>query len=487
MSGAAEILGLSPIGVIALHEAGFLVVAEGIEASETTFLLTDVKALSARLTGVASEESIEATFREEMDFFDELEMEASAPVDLTVLVALLNEQSGDMAARAYISLCRVYEPASSWTIEQRARFIDQTSARFEAIFAMVMAGDDIDLAGELSDVGAVAAASGSSLPELLATLRISRDLIVDSAVELLEMSPQQWAEAFPALVARILPTIDRLTDAISRGYWAALMSSDRGALTVLRHESAVAGDGLYVVDLDGNIRSANPALAVQVGWPLASLTATSLSEVFVPAESSSVVERLMADANPQLVTLRATRPDGVLKRFVIGTSVRRDSKGEAVAFHGLVRDVSWVDYEGVWSADDLALLSRPSVPLQFDLVDVVRECCPSLEADQIAKLPQRILAVGDRFLACRLVSGVAQILISQSLRVDSLEVENDEWWVGLRWVIDGGLLMQDDVVASLVAMAQAHGGNLKYDQTLTPGGTQSSSLLLTLPTPALVR
>ncbi|MBI3257584.1 MAG: PAS domain-containing protein [Actinobacteria bacterium] len=486
VAGAAELLRLSEAGVMALHEAGYLERAEGVEGHAPTFLLHDVKALSARLTGKV-EDDVPNQDLSELELFDELEMEASAPADLTFLVSLLHEQAGEMAAKAYTSLCRVYEPAKAWTMEQRARFIDQTRSRFEAIFAMVIAGDDIDLAGELGEVGAMAARSGSSLPELLATLRISRDLVVEAAIELLEMSHQQWSEAFLALVARILPTIDGLTDAISRGYWTALMAGDRDALASLRHEAAFAADAAYVLDLDGQIRGANPALAVLVGWPLATLSGASLADVFVPVEAATAIERLMTDASAQLVTLQVTRPDGVVRRLAIGTSVRRDGHEEAVAFHGVVRDVSWLDDRDILSPEDVVLLATPSVPLRFDLAEVVRGALGAGVGELVALLPAHVMAIGDPEVARRVVGGLVAVLEDRALRIVSVEAENDEWWVSIRFLVDGVTRAVETALHTATLLAQAQGGNLRYEDPRSSVPAGQACLLVTLPSPSLIR
>ncbi len=443
-----------------------------------------MKALSARLTGVLQEETSDL---DDVEPFDPLEMEASAPVDLTVLVSLLHEQSGEMAAKVYVELCRVYEPAKGWTMEQRARFIDQTRSRFEAIFAMVIAGDDIDLAGELGEVGAMAARSSSSLPELLATLRISRDLVVEAAVEFPAMSHQQWGDASMELVSRILPTIDGLTDAISRGYWTAMMAGDREAVASLRHDSLHAGDAAYVLDLDGQIRGANPALAVLVGWPLAALPGASLADVLVPLEAANAIERLMADTAAQLVVLRIIRPDGVARRLAVGTSVRRDELGETVAFHGIARDVSWVDHLDELTPEDVALLANPSVPLLFDLAEVVREVLGPFGREYPVNLGSHVSAIGDQRVAARVVSGLLSVLEERAMTIGSVEVENDEWWVSIRFMLEGDPQMLESTFRVATLLAQAQGGNLRCEQPRSADPASRTCLQLTLPSPALIR
>lgn len=482
-------MGIGELGVKALFEAGYLKEAEGVEG-ELTFLVSDIKALSARLNGGTEDEGVGELDQDidELEFFDELELEALAPADLTLLVGLLHEQASEMAVKAYTSLCGVYEPAESWTIEQRARFIEQTRGRFQAIFAIVIAGDDIDLAGELGEVGATAARSDSSLPELLATLRISRDLVVEAAIELLEMSHQQWSEAFLLLVARILPAIDSLTDAISKGYWTSLMAGNKEALASHKHGAVFGSDGTYALDLDGQIRSANPALAVLVGWPLATLPGASLADVLVPVEAANAIERLMADASPHLVTLQVVRPDGVPRRLLIGTSVRRDSQGEAVAFHGVVRDVTWFSTGETLTPEDLALLAAPSVPLPFDFAEVVREGLGiNNQEPSISGLLIHMEAIGNQQVAKRVVSGLLEVLDDQALNIVSVQAENDEWWVTIRFLVDGATQAIESALGPIILLAQSQGGNLRYEDPRSSTPTGQACLVITLPSPALIR
>jgi len=131
-----------------------------------------------------------------------------------------------MAERAFDLFQTVFPEASSWGAVEQARFIDQARGRFEAILAITLHGDDVDLAEEMAIVGAAAAETGSSLPQLLVVLRISRDLVVATAVEVAEERGRHWGLALSLLLTRVLPAVDRLTDAIAQGYWAAVVARD---------------------------------------------------------------------------------------------------------------------------------------------------------------------------------------------------------------------------------------------------------------------
>ena len=87
-------------------------------------------------------------------------------------------------------------------------------------------------------MGANAAWSGSPLPQLLVILRISRDLVVQTAVELAEERGSHWGLALSLLLTRVLPAMDRLTDAIAQGYWSAILGREEEARA--RYENALA-------------------------------------------------------------------------------------------------------------------------------------------------------------------------------------------------------------------------------------------------------
>ena len=117
------------------------------------------------------------------------------PADPQALLAALDGRSEEMARRAFGIFATVFPEASSWGLAERARFIEQARNRFEAILAVTGQGEEVDeaLVGDLEEVGATAASTGSPLPQLLVVLRISRDLVVQTAVEVAERVSESTA------------------------------------------------------------------------------------------------------------------------------------------------------------------------------------------------------------------------------------------------------------------------------------------------------
>jgi hypothetical protein len=212
---AAGVLHLPVEGVQALVGAGYLrPTAE--EADGPRFALGDLKALLARLDdgNDVGEPQVDLTYHDELD--------------PQVLLDAIGLRSDDMARRALDVLRTVFADAAGWRLRQQAEFIAEAKARFEAIVAVASLGDEAGqaLLDDLALVGGDAAHDGTSLPEVLLVLRISRDMVVQTAIEVAEERGRQWGLALSLVLTRVLPSIDRLTDAISRGYWEAVITDN---------------------------------------------------------------------------------------------------------------------------------------------------------------------------------------------------------------------------------------------------------------------
>lgn len=219
LAEAATVLRLPPDAVIALVDSGYLVPADrGCEGPQ--FRMADLKAFVARNSG-----SDEDLFRFEGGLPRRLQLEEVDPRDL---LDALDGRAGEMARRVFDIFSTVFPEARDWDITEQAHFIEQAQARFEAILAVTGQGPEVDeaLVGDLQEVGAQAAWSNSPLPQLLVVLRISRDLVVQTAVELAEARGRHWGLALSLLLTRVLPAMDRLTDSLAQGYWSASLSRD---------------------------------------------------------------------------------------------------------------------------------------------------------------------------------------------------------------------------------------------------------------------
>lgn len=330
---AAEFLGMPADAVVALVDSGYLgplapadVTAEAGDTRGPHFAISDLKGFQARNVGTD----------------DMLTDELGA--DPRALLDALDGRSDEMARRAFDIFQATFPESRSWPLDEQARFIDQARKRFEAILAVTGQGDEVDeaLISDLEAVGAGAAWAGSPLPQLLVVLRISRDLVVQTAVEIAEESGQHWGLALSLLLTRVLPAIDRLTDALARGYWAAVVGRE-GELRE-RMESLVehASDGVYEVDLDGRITFANASFAAIVGRSIELIEGEPLSETMLAAPGK--IEQLMSEPTGSLddsrqVEIEVLRPDGV-RRLLLVTTFPRRSEGVIVGFQGIVRDVT---------------------------------------------------------------------------------------------------------------------------------------------------
>jgi PAS domain S-box-containing protein len=260
-------------------------------------------------------------------------------VDPQDLLAALDGRSEEMARRVYEIFSTVFPEAASWTLTEQARFVEQAKARFEAMLAVTSQGAEVDeaLVDDLQEVGAQAARAGSPLPQLLVILRISRDLVVQTAVELAEDRGRHWGLALSLLLTRVMPAMDRLTDALAQGYWAAVLGREEEALSRYEHVVEHSSDGIYEVDLTGRILYANPSLAIILGRSPEEIPGSRVAEMVRPLDPSVNIERAVLDANGGRVSMAVSRADGVRRVLDIQTLPRR-AEGALVGFQGIVRD-----------------------------------------------------------------------------------------------------------------------------------------------------
>jgi PAS domain S-box-containing protein len=260
-------------------------------------------------------------------------------VDPQALLDALDGKSDEMARRAFDIFQTVFPESATWSVNEQARFIDQSRRRFEAILAVTAHGDAVDLASELEQVGAAAAWSGSSLPQLLVVLRISRDLVVQTAVEVAEERGRHWGLALSLLLTRVLPAMDRLTDAVAQGYWEAIIGREEESRA--RYESVVehATDGVYELDLDGCIQYANSALALVLGHRLSDLHGARIGDVMVPVDGGGSLDALLREDGARRSDLTIERPDGVRREVAVFTYPRM-LRDVIVGFQGIVLDIS---------------------------------------------------------------------------------------------------------------------------------------------------
>ena len=330
LAEAARVLRLTPAAVVALAEGGYLA-CENPGRGDPGFRLADLKAFVAR--NPTSDDTNDRLFGLGHSL-DELEQ-----VDPRDLLDALDGRAGEMARRVFEIFSTVFPEARSWDLSQQARFIEQARSRFEAILAVTAQGAEVDeaLVDDLQEVGAQAAWSTSPLPQLLVILRISRDLVVQTAVELAEERGRHWGLALSLLLTRVLPAMDRLTDALAQGYWSAILRREENIRSRYQDVVEHTSDGVFETDLDGRIHYVNPSLGVILGRPLDQLDEAMVTEVIRPLDTgASVVDQLLDPAGGHFV-LTVARADGVRRVLDIQT-MPRSVDGDLVGLQGVVRD-----------------------------------------------------------------------------------------------------------------------------------------------------
>jgi PAS domain S-box-containing protein len=478
LTEAAALLRLPPTAVEALVGSGYLVpTAKGPTGPE--FTLPDLKAFLARNADNGSGN----LWRREPTLED---LERVDPQDL---LDALDGRADEMAKRVFDIFSTVFPEAATWGITKQARFIEQARSRFEAILAVTGQGAEVDeaLVGDLQEVGASAASAGSPLPQLLVILRISRDLVVQTAVELAEERGGQWSLALGLLLTRVLPAMDRLTDALAQGYWAAILGREEESRARYQHVVEHAADGVYDVDLDGRIRYANPALALILGHRLEALDGVALADVIRPLDPSVSIESLLVDREGESsrLSMEVSRPDG--SHRVLGVqAVARRAEGKVVGFQGIVRDeTAERDLEA--QRNEFLALVLALDPRPVDLAAVVEAALASVSAAVGVEVlvPDGLIVLAD---PGRLQHVIAKLVDHAShhgappvvVEVTGVVGAPDQHRVVLA-VRSEALLSTPGTGLTLVrGLIEAMGGGLSYESV--PGG--GACFRVVLPTPS---
>jgi len=472
LADAAALLQLPVRAVEDLVAAGYLQPSgEGPDGPE--FLRGDMKAFLARNADNGSGNLI---------LFDPDTAEDFESVDPHELLEALDGRSEEMARRAFEIFSSAFPEAARWSISDRASFIEQARGRFEAILAVTGQGAEVDeaLVDDLQEVGASAAWAGSPLPQLLVVLRISRDLVVQTAVELAEERGKHWGLALSLLLTRILPAMDRLTDALAQGYWAAILSREEENRARYEHLVERSSDGIYEVDLEGRIQYANPSLAIMLGRSLQQLERAELREVLLPLDPSVSIDALLpgpatADEPASPLTLAIARADGVRRVLTVRT-IPRLVEGALVGYQGVVRDET---AERDLEADKNEFLALVTYDLRNPLTAILglgatlESHADELPPDQIGRMGESIRRQAERMarMADDLYD-VSRLMASALLLAPrpaglagvveaALASVNDASGVEVR--VPGDLVVQADprrleqIVANLVENAIEHG------------------------------
>ena len=250
---AGDLLGLPADVIRALADAGYLHAVD-LRSGSPRFGLGDVKAFQARLNDGATALAGSTAWGLALD---------AEELDPASLLAALDVRSSEMAEQTLDLLAAVYPSAAEFSPERRQRFIKEARHRMEAIIALCARGPGTDepLEHDLAEVGAAAAHAGVPLPGVLVALRITRDLVIQTAIETAEARGRHWGLALSVTLTRVLPAIDLLADAVARGYREAVLEIEAEGLERYRNLVERMSDGVFAVDADGIVGYVNPALS----------------------------------------------------------------------------------------------------------------------------------------------------------------------------------------------------------------------------------
>lgn len=336
LAEAAEALAIPLAAADALVAAGYLAAVD--RGTEDLFVsIADLKGFVAR----------NAVSADELSLVDSHNDASGGDEPGTMLVAL-HDRSREMAERALEIFQASSRAAGDWGEQECRRFVNQASKRFEAILALSTHDEIVDqaLIGDLREVGSQAAWSGSSLVEILAVLRISRDVMVHASVELAERRKGAWGSELSVLFSRVLPAMDCLVDSLSSGYWEATVETMTEARERYQNLVDHGPDGFYEVDIDGRLVFASSFFTRMLGSTYDDLIDRPLGEALVVDESAGVsqarvIERLMRDSGEEsdelCVPIRGH--DGRSRTVLIRTFIRRRDH-EVTGYQGWAREVT---------------------------------------------------------------------------------------------------------------------------------------------------
>ena len=443
LADVAEVLHLPVSAVEAMVAAGYLAPAQtGPEGP--FFPVSDVKAFVARNADNGS---------------GNLLLTEPGSVDADDLLDALDGRSADMARRAYDIFVSVFPETRAWDAREKSRFLEQAKARFEAILAVASQGAEVDeaLTGDLEEVGATAAWAGSPLPQLLVVLRISRDLVVQTAIELADERGRHWSLPLALLLTRVLPAMDRLTDSIAQGYWSAVVGREAEQKARYEHVVEHSSDGVYEVDLDGCIQYANPSLGVILGRPDEQLREALLNDVLVPTDGGGSIAPLLSEppGGARRLELVVFRPDGVRRVLEIRTTART-REGEVVGFQGVVRDVTTARDLEADKNEFLALMTydlRQPLTTVLGLGATLEAHATDLPAEQIARMGASVRLQAERM--ARLADDLYDIsrLEAQSLLLSPRPVHLRPTVETALATIDGADVVSIDIDADTEVLA----------------------------------
>ncbi len=194
----------------------------------------------------------------------------AASDDRQALLSALESSVDELSRRAFEHYSRSIPSARQWSPEQRDAFVLQAKGRFGAVLAVIQHGSQVDeaLRSDLERVGAAAATSGTELAHVLLVLRISRDLLLSTAMQLSVEKNHAWDHLLTGFATRLCSSVDSLNDALSHGYWAEKLDTITRQLEMIGNVFEHSPYGVYEADLDGIIRFANRALFEHY-WPRA--------------------------------------------------------------------------------------------------------------------------------------------------------------------------------------------------------------------------
>lgn len=355
-------------------------------------------------------------------------------VDISALTRQLDERIGAFANGALQIYVQVVPEAADWSGKQQKLFTDQAVARFAAMLAVVEQGNVIDdeLVNDLRDVGKSTALANASLSQLLVVLRISRDMLIANAIDVLKDDSEDASSTIALFLERLIPAVDSMVDAITVGYWSTHMAvtDDELARSVALLNGAPFG--AYEVDIDGLLQYANPAFAKIVDVDDATvLLDRPLGDIMhVIRSSPSKIDALFAEPTISGATQRvqiSIESGKSVKNLIVDVIVRREDE-ETVGYCGVVQEEQQGDFIDAFVD---ASPSRAQSPV--DLAELIPHIVALQKSADALKQASDFLATHANSVTSDNVGAVASAIANQGDRLRQDVDALDETRRSLQW------------------------------------------------------
>ena len=107
-------------------------------------------------------------------------------------------------------------------------------------------------------------------------------------------------------------------------------------------------DGIYIADLEGNMKDINPAGAEMLGYKREELIGKPIKNIYVnPTDREGFLQKLNHEGHVENFFAYLRTKSGLVRNFETNAMYVKDSHGHVVGIQGIVRDISHRQHESI--------------------------------------------------------------------------------------------------------------------------------------------